>query len=83
MRCISQVMPFSLVAMSARGKGANNTDVWVVHQPAGERHRAVLQITIRPGKHRSSEEHLAFQLLLAAIMRLRSAAAKSHAGHLR
>lgn len=53
-----------------RAYSNNKTSVWVVHQPAGERHRAVLQITLRFGRNRSEAEHLAFQSLLSAIRRM-------------
>lgn len=49
---------------------ANRTDVFVVYNPKGERHRSVLQITIRQGKDPSVEEHIAMQRLLYAVFEL-------------
>jgi hypothetical protein len=55
------------------GKGVNQTHVWVVWSPSDPYGRSVIQVTVRIGKHRSEEEHLALQNLLAAVMRLKEA----------
>lgn len=35
--------------------GVNRTDMSVVYNPAGAKHRAVIQITLRPGKNLDDE----------------------------
>lgn len=52
----------------------NRTDVFVVHQPRGETHRAVVQITVRPGKNLGDRQKRLLEDFLHAAARLREEA---------
>jgi hypothetical protein len=46
---------------------ANQTRIFVVYGPPGEKHQSVLQITIRFGKNPTEREHILRQRFLQAL----------------
>lgn len=53
-----------------KGEGVNRTDVFVVYNPSGAKHRAVLQVTIRPGKKLGEEEKTAISSFVETALRV-------------
>jgi hypothetical protein len=73
MRYTSSQKPFlGYPFMDAFKKGVNSTSVDVVYCAAGSNDRAVLIVTLRPGKIPTDEAHEAIQMFLDALKALQS-----------
>jgi hypothetical protein len=56
--------------MDARKVDVNYTSVNVVYCPKSTFERAVVQVTVRPGKTQDDAEHIAMQNFLASVKKL-------------
>lgn len=59
--------------MSQPDRGVNRTDFCVVYNPAGAKHRAVLQMTLRPGKNLDEEMNSLIAELIETALRIEKA----------
>jgi hypothetical protein len=54
-------------------QGVNRTDFCVVYNPAGAKHRSVLQITLRPGKNLDEEMNALIAEFIDTALRIEKA----------